>query len=57
MRWNFWYFFAIAWAALGLIDIAASWITGDPRSDTDEFAYMMLSLILGYITEERKERR
>lgn len=53
----FWFVFAIIWGVLAVIDIAGSWITGGPRTSTDEFAYALLSLILGYITEDRKDRR
>lgn len=57
MRWNFWYFFSLIWAILGLIDIAQAWITGGPRTDADELLYTMVSLILAYSTEDRKDRR
>lgn len=57
MRWNFWYVFAVVWAVLGVIDIAQAWITWGPRTSSDELAYAMLSLGLGYLTEMRKEKR
>lgn len=57
VRWNFWYIFALIWAVLGVIDLAQAWITGGPRSEADELLYAMVSLLLGYSTEERKEKR
>lgn len=57
MRWNFWFVFGILWALLGTFDIVTSWETGKPRDVPDALLYAMVSFILGYVTEGRKEKK